>query len=544
MAAHTTTQFASSRRFLAPALLLLLALLLRLPSIGQPLVGAFATRNIVHAMIARNWVEGRAPLWRPTLDVLIGDQRAWHLVELPVQAYLSGGLWDAFGGSLDVWGRVVSIAFSLLAVMALYALLNRLHGPAAATAGAALLAVAPVSVIYGQKFMLEPSIAALSILTLYTAERWLGSWQKRWLAALVFTLAILLLSKCYMAVILLPLLVRLVQTLREQQIAQSRAIDRPTNRRVALLATLAVAVAATPALLWCGWAFAASATSELGEPPVFFSLRRSSVAHAIPSPLLWDTSFYSQLLRDLATVVLTPVGLGLFLIGLAHRSARRHLPWLTASALLVLLLPRKFHEMNYYFLVVLPPLSAIAGLGWRLIREKLQPSRTAVACVAAALFVLALRYSASPAYIIPAEDRSVVAAAGAARPLIAADQPVVTMHGSTIDLLYYCNRPGWAVAPDAEDLEHRLADYYSQGARVLVVAGLSWQTRHTGCREMLASLEPVVSGDDYAIYQLPEAATLASGAGTVEADTAHASVVRVSRVESLLPDSGSLAPER
>ncbi len=45
------------------------------------------------------------------------------------------------------------------------------------------------------------------------------------------------------------------------------------------------------------------------------------------------------------------------------------------------------------------------------------------------------------------------------------------MHGTTIDLLYYCDRPGWALAPDTDDLENVLADYRRQGAQWLVVVG-------------------------------------------------------------------------
>jgi hypothetical protein len=323
------------------------------------------------------------------------------------------------------------------------------------------------------------------------------------------------------------------------------AVVRPTGSRAVVLASLAVAVAAAPAMLWYGWAYAVSAPSgpsgpgepgEPGEPPVFFSLRHSSANHAMPSPLLWDVGFYGQLLRDLATVVLTPVGLGLFIVGLAHRDARRHTAWLVASAVLVVVLPRKFHEMNYYFLVILPPLCAVAGLGWQLIQERFRPSRAVMAGGLAVLLLAAVRYSASASYIIPAEDRTVLAAARAVQPLVGADERVVTMHGSTLDLLYYCDRPGWAIAPDAEGLERRLAEYRGAGARVLVVAGVSWQTRDAGCRDVLASLEPIVTGDDYAVYRLPEVATPVSDAG--DDPSARTSVSRAdgfSRASDSLP---------
>ena len=520
MSDRTTPQLASSRRFLTPALLLLLALLLRLPSITAPLLGVFATKSVVYGMIARNWIEGRAPIGRPTLDVLVDGQRSWHLVELPVQAYVSGGMWALFGGSLDVWGRVVSIALSLTAVATLYGLLDRLHGKTVATVGAALLAVAPVSIIYGQKYMLEPSVAALSLLTLYAARCWFDSWRVRWLVVMSLALALLLLTKFYMAVILLPVAVWGIGALR---IARVDNANDSTSLRKLILGTFAISVATTPAILWYSWAHAVSAPTAGGEPPVFFSLRQSAATHPLPSPLLFDADFFAQLLRDLATVALTPIGFALFFVGLAHHGARQHWPWLLASLMLIVVMPRKFHEMNYYFLVILPSLCAIAALGWQLIQEKWQPGRMAIAGVIAIVFLPALRYSATASYFVPAEDRCVTAAAQAAQPYLTADEPVVTMHGSTIDLLYYCDRPGWAVAPHSDDLADRLVEYRRQGANVLVVAGLPWQTRHPQCRDLLASLEPLVVGDDYAVYRLPDAAV---------ADAVPERPGRVSRSES------------
>src|SRR5262245_54961809 len=54
------------------SLLVLVAIALRVPGVSRPLIGNFATKNAVNAMIARNWALGRAPAWRPTLDCLAG----------------------------------------------------------------------------------------------------------------------------------------------------------------------------------------------------------------------------------------------------------------------------------------------------------------------------------------------------------------------------------------------------------------------------------------------------------------------------------------
>src|SRR5437764_8530605 len=87
------------------ALLALLAFTagIRSLAVTRPLLGNFAVKNVVYAMMARNWATGRAPAWRPTVDCLAGGERSLHLLELPVSAYVSGSLWLLLGGSLEVW---------------------------------------------------------------------------------------------------------------------------------------------------------------------------------------------------------------------------------------------------------------------------------------------------------------------------------------------------------------------------------------------------------------------------------------------------------
>jgi hypothetical protein len=196
--------------------------------------------------------------------------------------------------------------------------------------------------------------------------------------------------------------------------------------------------------------------------------------------------------------VLTPIGFLLALAGLCNRQWRQHAVWLLAMVVLVLALPRKFYEMNYYYMAVLPPLCIMVGLGWQAIggRVRLGPTNLrsvpAVAGLLLVALVFAVRYAARPAFVTPQEGRGVLEAACLVQRLTAEDEPVVTMHGSGIDLLYYCRRPGWAVAPDAPGLEEVLDDCRCRGARYVVVVGEG---------PVLQSL--VACGETYRIHRLP-----------------------------------------
>jgi hypothetical protein len=208
---------------------------------------------------------------------------------------------------------------------------------------------------------------------------------------------------------------------------------------------------------------------------------------------LGSTDFSRQLLDDLTGVVLTPVGFTLALAGLLDRRWREYAAWLLAVFVLLVALPLKFYEANYYYLAVLPPLCIMAGLGWGVIRTRARAGRTAAGMLLIVATGLSLRYAARSAFVTPKEDRSVPAAARAVQELTTPDEPLVTMHGTAIDLLYYCDRPGWALqAGGRHRLEAFLETCRRQGARYLVAVG----------RQPPADLPPVAHGDGFRIYRL------------------------------------------
>jgi hypothetical protein len=186
--------------------------------------------------------------------------------------------------------------------------------------------------------------------------------------------------------------------------------------------------------------------------------------------------------------------------GFLHRAWRQYGWWLAASAILILLLPRKFFEMNYYWMAVLPVLCVLIGLGVQMLIQRGVLARRAVVGLLAIAVLLSLRYAAGPLWITPPEDRAVVAAGRAIDRLAGVNEPVVKMHGTTLDLLYYCRRPGWAIDPHAADLQHQLADCRRQGARYLVIAGLEPKPAAPAG----VANRALVRGDGFAIFDLKE----------------------------------------
>ncbi|MDA7979799.1 MAG: glycosyltransferase family 39 protein [Pirellulales bacterium] len=487
-------------------LVFLVALGVRSVHLTRPLLGNFATKNAAYGMIARNFARGNAPVWRPTLDVMVNGQRGAHLLEVPLSAYAAGLGWKICGGSLDTWGRAVSAILSALTAALLTVLGGRWFGTRVGLAAGLALAFAPVSIIYGQSFMLEASVAFFVVAAMLSLDVW-ASQQRRffWLVVCGLSLAALFLTKIFMLVILWPI-VGLGMFRRSKRAVSSTPVGDQRYRedhkagRIAL--SVVLLLACLPALAWVGYVFTTS-DPDVESVPVFYSLRNSATAHAWPPPILRSPEFYQQFLDDLMSVFITPIGFVLALLGIANRSWFCLIPWLGSCVALVLALPLKFHEMNYYWVPLLPPVCLLIGVGWRNLTENLRFRggwwRTLFLGV---VVILTARYSLRPAFVTPAEDRSVVAAAEAAQEFTSEDDLVVTIHGTSIDLLYYCDRRGWALSVNDPKLGERISELANAGARVLVVANKDavpasvrreWESSYTVLRE----------GTEFIVFRLP-----------------------------------------
>lgn len=465
--------------------IVILAVAVRAVALDRPLLGNFATKNVVLAMIARNWAEGRSPWWYPTVDVLVEGQRGLHLLELPMGAYVVGGVWRALGGALEVWGRVCSVAFYGAAVAVFFLWVRTLHGERTARGAAMMLALSPVGIIYGQSFMLDASLVFFTVLGLASLDAYLRQGGRLWWGLATGSFALLIVSKLYLAVWLIP---------GAWMIFWSGSANRVRK----VWAFLGLGLALGPGAAWYAHVVQTTAPENPLALHVFDSLRKSMEVYGVPDPLLGSPELYRQILDDLAGVVLTPLGFGLMLLGMVQGGCRRYGVWLLAVAVLVLGLPRKFFEMNYYWVATLPAWCVLVGLGWEHLVERLRIGRGARAVCWLLIGVFAIRYAFKPAFVTPEEDRAVPEAGAIVQSLTELEEPVVTMHGSTIDLLYYCRRPGWAFWPEDPQLADRLRQCQRQGARWAVVVG------RDGLAESLGPHSPPLHRQtpNYRLYQM------------------------------------------
>ncbi len=513
-----------SFHFVALFLVLLLTFAIRIPGLSRPLLGNFSTRAVVSGMIARNLVHREASLLYPRLDVIVNGQASYHLMECPVSVYLTSAIWKCLGGNIDIWGRVTSIVWSTLAVFLIFQLVTIWHDEWSGLGAAFVMSLSPVGIIYGQSFQLEASLPALTLTALLSLQYWHQSANRKWLLFFFLSTAFLFLTKIYM-LSLLPLLVYLSVSPALPKSGKDHSIHLPfpralcTNHKATFpLFALILSVSAT-ALWYCLMARASGNNNLETAQHVYFSLQKTWDSHPFPHPLLHSPSFYKGLLDDLSGIVLTPIGFTFLFFALPHAWDKRYQLWFSAAILLWIVMPRKFHEMNYYWMAILPFFCTQSGIGIAKVTRLLIKNRrdyVRLLCVLIIVwFAFSIRYSLTPAFTTPLEDKSVLSAGNSVIRNTNKNDRIVTVHGSGIDLLYYCNRPGWALDLDAAvpDIENHLSEpqepftailktYIQQGASHLIVADLSALDKKPDFRKIMEELELVEKGDDFALYKL------------------------------------------
>jgi len=145
------------RRGLCLAVVALLSLLVHSKGLTAPLLDYHYHRQVNTASIARAYWRAALPISQPRIDWDGGEDRL-AATELPVYMWLYGKLWPV-GGLGEKWGRLISVAASLLTALLLFVFFDKELGREAAFWGASIFPLLPVEVYFGRT--VQPEAAAL-----------------------------------------------------------------------------------------------------------------------------------------------------------------------------------------------------------------------------------------------------------------------------------------------------------------------------------------------------------------------------------------------
>lgn len=343
-------------------LTLLFGTLLRLQYLQLPMAEAHRWRAVTNADVARNFAERSMNIFYPQVN-WGGADEPYVGMEFPLMQWIVALSYRAFGEH-EVFGRLVSIAFSVGTICAVFALGARLFGVAVGRAAAFLMAISPTSVFFGRILISDTPMLFFSVVAVLAWVVYLETGATRAAVAGATAAALAFLVKIPAVIILAPIGWAAWEAKRWSALKDHRLM-------LGLVGALAVAVA------WYWHADLIFHRSGLGEaiwhpsgtypPPIAVAAGPFvGVSHWSTLTRLRDPNFYYRMVNRTWVLHLTPAGLILSLFALLTmwRVPRRHIAdvWLGAVVLFVLVAAEGNFNHEFHQLPMLPPAALLFGL--------------------------------------------------------------------------------------------------------------------------------------------------------------------------------------
>ncbi|MPY86355.1 MAG: phospholipid carrier-dependent glycosyltransferase [Luteitalea sp.] len=346
-----------------PVLILILAFgaALRLLYVTAPFGEAHHFRQLYNADIARAFAEESLNIFYPMVNW--GGPARYVATEFPLSQFLVGLLYVAFGEN-EIYGRVVSIVFSLGTVAAVYALGRYWFGASVGRGAAFLLAISPSQVFFGRTFLSDVPMVCFSVMALLWFTVYVDTARRSALIAGAISLAVAGMVKLPAVLVLAPIFYLAWEQRRGQWLRDRRLL---VATAIALIAIGAWYVHGYFIFKQTGLTVPLYAASAVYPSPLADTLLPfESVSHWPTVALLVDPAFYADMLNRVWDLHLTPLGVAGAALGflLTWRSPRRRIVdvWMLAGVLFFFATANGQSRHEYYQLPLLPPATLYFGL--------------------------------------------------------------------------------------------------------------------------------------------------------------------------------------
>src|SRR3989442_2904263 len=160
-ASHQSISRTNLRPDTALVLILLFGTLLRAQYLDLPMAEAHRWREVFNADIARNFAERSMNIFYPQVN-WGGAADPYVGMEFPLMHWIVALTYGVFGENA-MFGRLVSMVFSVATIWAIFALGSHLFGMAVGRAAAFLMAISPSAVFFGRFFITDTPMLFFSV---------------------------------------------------------------------------------------------------------------------------------------------------------------------------------------------------------------------------------------------------------------------------------------------------------------------------------------------------------------------------------------------
>lgn len=465
--------------------ILVLGFAVRLYRINNPIGDWHAWRQADTSAVSRNFIKNGFDILHPKYEDISNIQsgkdnpEGYRMVEFPIFNILQAGLTVLFPFfPLEVWGRLVSIFFSLGSIVFIYLIVKKHLSLRSAFFSAAFFAFLPYSIYYSRTILPDTAMVSTALGAIYFFDSWISKknsqfsiFNFQFVLAIVFAASALLL-KPFAIFFVLPMLV----------IAYKRfGIKVFLKWRLWIFVILSI----SPLLWWRWWIY----HFPQGIPVSDWLFNGGNVR--------FRPSFFRWILYErLTKLILGFAGLVIAIAGIFKINKEKNylffLSFALSSILYVVIVARGNLQHDYYQIPVIPALSIFLGRGADFILYKFKNKITPAILIGICLLMFILSWNQVKDYFnINRQD--LIVAGQEADKVLPKNAKVIAANDGDTSFLYYVNREGWPA------LEYSIDKMVKKlGATYMVIASPT-KNDFTGLGK---SYKIVASSDKYLILDL------------------------------------------
>lgn len=451
------------------------AFVVRLYGFDNPIADWHAWRQADTSAVSRNFVTQGYNLFVPRFDDLSNipsgqdNPEGYRFVEFPIFNFLQAGTYELFGiFTIEQWGRIVNIIFSLFSLLLIYLLVKKYAGQTAAFFSAFFFGFLPFNIYYSRVILPEPGMVMTSLAGIYFFDKWLTNKSKikyqklkiyeilsnnyfLFLAA-IFT-ACALLIKPYALFFVVPIFYLVWNHFRWKSVLK-------TELWLFLIISLA------PLIAWRYW----MTQFPEGIPVSDWLFNGGNIR--------FKGAYFNWIFAErIGKLILGYWGLVIFGLGILELFRRQHMKrnlflgsFFVSALIYLAVIARGNVQHDYYQTLIVPSISIILGLGSsfliKLPRDNFYRWSGAVILMVCTLFAISFSwYHIRDFYNI--NNPAIIKAGAAVDKLIPKDSKIIAiLHGSEGDttFLYQTNRQGWT------SFQNSLPELIEKGAEYLIFA--------------------------------------------------------------------------
>lgn len=454
--------------------------------LNTPLADWHSWRQADTAAVARNFIQEKFNLLYPQSDSLwslstgqLPNPHRYFMNEFPLYN-ASVALIYKYVGINHVYGRLVSIAVSLLGALYLFLLVQRLLGYPSAIISLLYYSLLPFNIYYNRVFMPDPTFVALSIITLYYTVSWTASRKVSTGILMMITFSLASLVKPYAVFMAIPMIYWVIR---------NRGLEIFRHINTYLLALGAI----LPLVLW---RYHLSLHPE-GSFATGWLLNAGNIR--------FTGAFFRWLIFDrLNRLIFATGGFVLFIVGLFTAHLKKNTSLFFVWTLTIFLYFTIFAKGNvnhdYYQLPIVAPgvVLAVIGAQTLLNMAKTKLSRVFNLMLISSLFILSLAFGWFEVRgYFNINNPSIVAAGQAVDQLLPEDAVVIAPYQGDPAFLYQTNRNGWPVGGNIDERMANGANFYvttSRDAEYQELKNKYTLIHETDQYSIIQLQKPVVSG--------------------------------------------------